>query len=681
MLLLFNAWGISVGWDNGFLPGNEYRQTHTAITTLFIQREHNFSLAYPTPLLGKPWSVPYEFPLYQWTVVATSDATGLTLTQSARTVSAVCFYLALPAAWLLLGQLGLVGSRRLLPLMMVLSCPLYVFYARAFLIETMALMFSLWFLVAYVKAVKDRSIGWLIVANLAGSGAGLVKVTTFMLYLLPAAVWSVVRLWREAPRAGGGWRNFFISLGWMAAATAIPFALTEWWIKAADALKALNPSGRELISTVMTPYTFGTLQTRLTPEVWKTFGHTIVTHLAPFASLVIFAFVAAFWGGRWKKWMIAGVLVFAAGPLIFPLLYQWHEYYFAADGIVLMLALGLGLCALLESRLPRAVTWLLIIAIQAVQIWTYFDNLYPAQRFRSDGSSGLTRFVHDLTGPNDVLVIAGHDWAPMIPYYSQRRALMFRRSLDFLPLYRTAAFEALKGENVPVLILVGDARKNTDLIADARKYFGFEPTPIAAWEYIAVYVRPSLRQKVGRLFHDSVYGGLTLDHDASEQVAALESIETPTATLSPERRKIFELFSPEPVRFSARFPLGLLDIPPQRLIMAHPTSRIFFDPGSGRRQVSAVYGILPAAYENVPPTEIAVQGVEFSITRLRKNGTPEVIFKRLLDPKSKQSDRGRQILQLVVNVNPGEELVFATEPGPTGVLNRSWSYWETIKIQ
>jgi hypothetical protein len=199
------------------------------MTALFVQREHNFALAYPTPVLGKPWSIPFEFPLYQWTVVVVSDATGMPLTQAGRAVSAGCFYLALPAAWLLLGRLGLGRSRRLVVLGMVVTCPLYVFYARAFLIETMALMFSLWFLHAFVTAVERRSWGWLVVANVAGVGAGLVKVTTFMLYLMPAGIWAATWLWRARPRRDGTGKNGTAlgrTAGWIAAGTMVPFAPT-----------------------------------------------------------------------------------------------------------------------------------------------------------------------------------------------------------------------------------------------------------------------------------------------------------------------------------------------------------------------------------------------------------------------------------------------------------------------
>ena len=178
-LTAFALWGIAGGWRNRSLPGNAFRQTQTAITALFVQREHNFSLAYPTPVLGKPWSVPFEFPLYQWTVAVVSDTTGLGLIKCGRLVSAVCFFLGLPALWLLLGRMGLPWVRRAVAMGMVLTCPLLIFYARAFLIETMALMFALWFLAAFVAAVEKRSIGWLVVANVAGMGAGLVTVTTF----------------------------------------------------------------------------------------------------------------------------------------------------------------------------------------------------------------------------------------------------------------------------------------------------------------------------------------------------------------------------------------------------------------------------------------------------------------------------------------------------------------------
>lgn len=52
--------------SSGFLAGHEFRQAQTGLSIKFIQRDQDYSVAYPTPLFGPPWSIPMEFPLYQW---------------------------------------------------------------------------------------------------------------------------------------------------------------------------------------------------------------------------------------------------------------------------------------------------------------------------------------------------------------------------------------------------------------------------------------------------------------------------------------------------------------------------------------------------------------------------------------------------------------------------------------
>ncbi len=86
-------------------------------------------------MLGKPWSVPFEFPLYQWTVAIVGNTFHLPLVEAARTVSVVCFYGFLTALIVLLRRLGLRRTHQAIVLSLVLTCPLYIFYSRAFLIE------------------------------------------------------------------------------------------------------------------------------------------------------------------------------------------------------------------------------------------------------------------------------------------------------------------------------------------------------------------------------------------------------------------------------------------------------------------------------------------------------------------------------------------------------------------
>ena len=255
----FSLWAARVGWENGNLRGVEFRQAQTAISTYFIQKENNYSLAYPTPVLGKPWSIPMEFPLYQWTVAKLSTVSGLGLTPTARVVSLLCFYLTLPAVFLLLGEWSLSASRRWLILGLVVSSPLYIFYGRAFLMETMAFMLSVWFLLGYLRWLHTARWNWLIVANIFGAGAGLVKVTTLMLYLVPAAVATLVLFWQNRPTpAHPGWGRLGRILVLSAAAVAVPFVATLWWMHFADVTKALNSSGAFLVSSNMNGYHFGT---------------------------------------------------------------------------------------------------------------------------------------------------------------------------------------------------------------------------------------------------------------------------------------------------------------------------------------------------------------------------------------------------------------------------------------
>jgi hypothetical protein len=684
LLLGFHVWGVSVGWNNGNLPGNDFRQTQTAMTALFVQREHNFALAYPTPVLGKPWSIPFEFPLYQWTVVVVSDATGMPLTQAGRAVSAGCFYLALPAAWLLLGRLGLGRSRRLVVLGMVVTCPLYVFYARAFLIETMALMFSLWFLHAFVTAVERRSWGWLVVANVAGVGAGLVKVTTFMLYLMPAGIWAATWLWRARPRRDGTGKNGTAlgrTAGWIAAGTMVPFAATLGWIRFTDAVKALNPSSRDLVSSAMHPYNFGTWQTRFSAEIWAQHGRIILNELTTVPVVAVAAVLALLFARRDWRWPVWCVGLFFAVQLLFPVLYAWHEYYFVANAVLLMTAMGLVLCAVLDAAVPRWVAWCLILGLYAGQISQYLVVHYPVQRIFYSGGDELTQALRAITQPDDVLVIAGEDWGSMTPYHSQRRALMLRRDTeDDWPFIRTA-FDQLKGEPVVALLLADAQRNNRTLVELSAQYFDIDPRPLCAWKNVVVYLRRDRRSGAADVLRRRTFLDLqVLGESGQAGGGSLTRREVAIGELPPEQRRLFSGLSPQPVRFYTTFGMDINQEHGEWFLNAHPDTRLWFRVPAGRRQVAAEFHLVPGSYENLARGD-ATDGVEFAIYEIKPDGSRQQVYDRLLNPMDNLGDRGFQRIALEVEVAEGSELLFETGPGPRGNYTRDWASWGPITIK
>ena len=194
---------VTVGWNWGFMIGHEFRQTQTALITYYIDLQNNFSIDYETPIFGPPWQMPLELPVYQWVVVLVKRAFDLADFQAARTVSLASFYLALPGVWLLLKRCRLSAREISVVIALVALCPVYIFYSRAFLIDPMAFMFSVWFLALFVEMMRSRRIWLILGCTVCGTLAVLIKSLVFMVWLFPAALYGAYCL-LTAWKAGGG---------------------------------------------------------------------------------------------------------------------------------------------------------------------------------------------------------------------------------------------------------------------------------------------------------------------------------------------------------------------------------------------------------------------------------------------------------------------------------------------
>lgn len=201
-MLAVSIYFVTSNWSTGFLAGHEFRQAHTALSIAFIDREQNFSIAYPTPLFGPPWTAPVEFPL-----LPVGGRQGDDLDQLDRPRKCPCRFhrVLLPQLARHFGahshfpSHGLpcsVDRVKLHP-----TSPVFIYYTRSILIESTALMFSVWFLLAFVQMCRHSSWTWMTIAALLGAGAALVKITTFMAWCGGAAcggIWWSVQQWRTS---------------------------------------------------------------------------------------------------------------------------------------------------------------------------------------------------------------------------------------------------------------------------------------------------------------------------------------------------------------------------------------------------------------------------------------------------------------------------------------------------
>ena len=63
-----------------------FRQAQTAITSMFMLKEFSF-FSYQTPVLGYPWAIPFELPIYQTIVALLCKVTHLDLNVCGRLIS------------------------------------------------------------------------------------------------------------------------------------------------------------------------------------------------------------------------------------------------------------------------------------------------------------------------------------------------------------------------------------------------------------------------------------------------------------------------------------------------------------------------------------------------------------------------------------------------------------------
>lgn len=90
ILLWFSAITLLIllvcSWSMPPVDASGFRQTQTALSIDWLLRGGPW-LDYVTPVLGAPWSIPFEFPFYQWLAALLSSITGMSADNSGRLVS------------------------------------------------------------------------------------------------------------------------------------------------------------------------------------------------------------------------------------------------------------------------------------------------------------------------------------------------------------------------------------------------------------------------------------------------------------------------------------------------------------------------------------------------------------------------------------------------------------------
>lgn len=682
LLLLFlaalavHASCVAYNWHSGFLIGHEFRQTQTALIAHYIDEQDNFSLRYETPLFGKPWEAPLELPFYEWCVVGVKRATHWPDFEAARAVSVTFFYLLLPGLYVLLGQAGVPRARRLPALVFTLCTPVYLFYTRTFLMESTVLCFAVWFLALFVHTMRERKPHWLLLCGLSGAMAGVCKSLTLLVWLVPAAAygaWCLGRDWRSR----AGWSALARTAAWGLGCAAIPLGATGWWIRFTDAIKAGHPSAHIFTSREMSMGNFGTfsLHARLAAQTWRDLFNCWNLAVMPpwwlFAALALAVLVA----GRMRRAALAAAALWFAAQMMLPYAYALQDYYFYAPTVFLAAAFGLAAHGALDARLPAWVRWGWIAVPLAGMGAAYLDPYgYRAmQRYWNPGGSGLTDALRALTPKASVIVVAGADWSAIIPFYSQRRALMIRNGLEHEDAYLERAFADLAAEDVSAFILVDGQRTNAALLRRAVAAFDLAPEVAFSHTTADVYLRRFyLDSAVGFLAAHNNFDGITPRAIAAPRGAPDARPVTIPRNLGPAA---FDMVSPAPTECRLPFGYGIWNVDNARVLQAHTPTDLWVPAPAGAREIVWEFGLLASAYERDGQK---TDGVEFFVFG-ETAGNRRQLFLRRLDPQHTAGDRGVQRASIPFEPRPGETVVFATRSG--GSESFDWAYFRKIEVR
>jgi 4-amino-4-deoxy-L-arabinose transferase-like glycosyltransferase len=405
--------------DLPLLERHEFRQTQTAYTARVYHREGIDLLQPQVPVLGPPWVVPFEFPLFQAGAALVMDA-GVGETVALRGFSLMWFIVSAVLLYALLRpRIGTVGA--IAALVVFLFSPFEIVWSRTSTIESMATAATLGFAVAALTWRERGGRWWWGLALALGSIAMLVKITTAVFWIVPFAV---LGFGRDAD-ARGAMRSV---AAW--ALALVPLAVGLAWTRYADGIKAASEATASLTSAALAPFTFGTLGDRFDPAVWiaALAPSVVLTTMFLLPVMALIAYRVAWRDGqlRFVTWL---TVAYAAPIVVLLHLYELHDYYSVAVAPAAAAIVGVGVAGLAGSRHVLARPALLVAAAVFVAGVALHAGYALPIYGRPPIWVGLLRLSDQIaaeTRPDQLVAIMGRDWNPALLYHADRRGRMVR---------------------------------------------------------------------------------------------------------------------------------------------------------------------------------------------------------------------------------------------------------------
>lgn len=421
-----------------------FRQTETAIVVQNYFNEGWSLFNYQMPVLGQPWIILFEFPIYQTIVYGVMKILHQTNVDLwCRIISLFTFYLST----LMLGKvvkLFLDKKAVIYVYAVYLFSPFTIMWSRAALIDFMSVLLALTYVWSFYEWILYKKNIKFVIAIISGSFAYLQKATTMFPYVFLLAFLILNYLYEEMK---GNEKKItfsqikqFIRLNLkelilLFILCLIPVIPGYIWTRYTDAVKAQSIYTQFLTSDALKAWNYGTWEQKLDLDHWKIiFGR--VSNFMGGAFIFLFL-ISSYILIQCKKHtfillscIISSLLTIAA---LFNLYYV-HDYYMIAVVPLLSICLGIMLFTIINSLLGKGNTEKILISIICVII-IFLHNYHNKEYMnyihndkKKNNNVGI--YVNKITDASERILIEGEDWSPITLYYANRKGFMLRSHTD-----------------------------------------------------------------------------------------------------------------------------------------------------------------------------------------------------------------------------------------------------------
>lgn len=405
---------------------HSFRQAQTLITVQSFLNDGLKIIGYQTPVMGPPWTIPFEFPVYQVIVYLVLKLTGMqNITLCANIVSIVIFMLTAGVLWKFICEF-VNQTVADITAIVFLFMPYDILWSRAALIDYLSVLLALVYVYSFIKVLNGKR-KYAFAALISGILAYLCKSTTMFPYAFLLGVIIIVHFVRKKRI------DYSFDTLLLIAICILPVIPVVFWNIYTDAVKLSGNIGMQHLATgSLNSWLFASPMERLTPACWKMIGYRIYNMCGQMWIPVLFVLYLVNRNRPFlKRFLLSIVSPLFVIIVCFNLFYV-HSYYLISVTPFLAFALGImvyNLFLLMKKfTLPAAITAVVIVLLGAFAS----DAINRDKIMHTDPvNKNSFDYISRITREDDCLIMNGYDWSPVYLYCADRKGYMIWEYEDY----------------------------------------------------------------------------------------------------------------------------------------------------------------------------------------------------------------------------------------------------------